>query len=57
MSFDQILDLTADVFSFYRVTTSSVLNTAVVNVCRLHIKPFFLLNDISSPSVRADSSS
>ena len=24
-------------------------------VCYLHIKPFFLLNDISTPSVRADS--
>ena len=26
-------------------------------VCSLHIKPFFLLNDISTPSVQADSSS
>ena len=26
-------------------------------VCRLHVKPLFLPNDISTPSVRADSSS
>ena len=36
-----------------------VIRTTSANssVCCLHIKPFFLLNDISTPSVRADSSS
>ena len=36
--------------SFYSWTSSTP------RVCCLHIKPFFLRNDISTPSVRADSS-
>ena len=40
----------------YSVPRSRVVGIAVC-VCCLHIKPLFLPNDISTPKVRADSSS